>query len=132
MSAKKTSGSNDPESKRTGGTCGEFVGCLVILLAVIGVLFWFVAKPKLEDAGYPVDSLYERAREFTKGLVRRADGLKDKVGKGGDQAREFKDTVESTTEKIRDDAREMRDRVRDAGENYQERYNLPEPELIEG
>ncbi len=132
MSAKKTSSSNDPDSKRTGGTCGEFVGCLIILLAVVGVLFWFIVKPKLDEAGYPIHSLFERAREFTAHLMQRTDDFKDNVETGNEQVREIRDKVETTTDEFKDEAREIHKKVRDTSDDYQEQYNLPAPELIEG
>lgn len=81
--------------EKKGGRFGEVLGCLILIIAVIAVLFWFLLKPKLEEAGYSFTGLSEKASDLGKGvsgaLRETVDKYKDTREKAAAKAEETQD-----------------------------------------
>jgi gas vesicle protein len=139
MATKKNTGKSDPDSKRTGGSCGETFGCLIILVAVAGVLFWFIIKPKLEESGYSFDDLLGRAEELKDNIVDsvnsakdKFDDAKDKLGEASDKVKDIHETVSDKVDDVKDSVDNLKDQAKDLKDKADKGLEQAEPELIEG
>ena len=90
------------EGKKSGNAFGEIVGCLILVITIIAVLFWFILKPKLEEAGYSFSGLSEKAsnlKETVSGTFSSAaDKYRDTKSKVKDKTDEAKDNLDETVD----------------------------------
>ncbi|MCP3966948.1 MAG: hypothetical protein GY750_17145 [Lentisphaerae bacterium] len=132
MTARKSEGKNDPDSKRTGGTCGEFIGCLVILIAVLGVIFWVIIKPKLEEAGYNMDDLLGSAKNIKNKISDTVETIKDKYDSAQDTIDTVKDKASDIKDNLNDNYDNIKDKAEDLKDKAQDTVNNSDPQLIPG
>ncbi|MBU8902343.1 MAG: twin-arginine translocase TatA/TatE family subunit [Victivallales bacterium] len=116
--------SKDPDSKKTGNSCGFSIGCLLIIVAVGAVVFFIFIKPALEDAGYSFADLKEKIFDFKN----HASDVIDKTDKiyqnGKEKTTEQLENLDKKTDEQLDDLKELDDSVR-------EELNKSAPKLIE-
>ncbi|MFA6716846.1 MAG: hypothetical protein WCS27_15815, partial [Victivallaceae bacterium] len=62
--AKNSKPGKDPDSTKTGNSCGFSLGCLVIVIAVSAVVFFLFIKPALENAGYSHEDLIDKVLDL--------------------------------------------------------------------
>ncbi len=90
------------EGKKSGNVFGEVVGCLILVIAVLTVLFWFILKPKLEEAGYSFSGISEKASSLKETVSETfsnvADKYHDTKSKVNDKTDEAKDKVDETVD----------------------------------
>jgi len=90
------------EAKKSGNVFGEVVGCLILVIAVIVVLFWFILKPKLEEAGYSFSGISEKASNIketvSETFSNAADKYRDTKSKVNDKTDEAKDKIDETVD----------------------------------
>jgi hypothetical protein len=90
------------EEKKSGNLFGEVVGCLILVIAIIAVLFWFILKPKLEEAGYSFSGISEKASNIketvSETFSNAADKYRDTKNKVKDKTDEAKDNIGETVD----------------------------------
>jgi hypothetical protein len=93
------------DAKKSGNIFGEVVGCLILVIAVIVVLFWFILKPKLEEAGYSFSGISEKASNIKESVSETfnnaADKYRDTKSKVNDKTDEAKDKIDDTVDGIK-------------------------------
>lgn len=87
------------KDNKGGSTIGQLIGYLVLLAAILGIIFWFLVMPKLEERGYSKDD-----------LENTVEGIKDKVT----------DTAEAAGSKIKKITSKTADKVEDTAEEVSE------------
>jgi len=110
--AANNTATEDSKSKKPG-CFGFFIGCLIIIIAIMTVIFFIFIKPALDDAGYTYDDtmdagdeIYQKSKEKYQDLKEKYQDLKEKVGAKSD------DLKENTAEKL-DDLKELDDNARE-------------------
>lgn len=121
----------DPDSKKTGNSCGFSIGCLVIIIAIGTVVFFLFIKPALEDAGYSYDDLTEKIFE----LKDKAGGVIDKTGDIYQDGKErYKNIKEKTNEQLGnldDKTDKQLDDLKELDDSVREELDKSAPKLIE-
>ena len=87
------------DAKKSGNVFGEVVGCLILVITVIVVVFWFIVKPKLEEAGYSFSGISEKASSIKESV---SETLHDAADKYRDTKSKVKDKTDETKDKIDD------------------------------
>ena len=75
---KDNKAKNDSDSQKTGNSCGFSLGCLVIIVAVLAIIFFIFLKPALENAGYSYGDLEDKLfdlRDKTSETLEKTDQL---------------------------------------------------------
>jgi len=116
---KSNKAKKDPDSKKTGSSCGFSIGCLIIIVAVAVVIFFLFLKPALEEAGYSYDDLKKKFLD----LKNNASDTLDKTDKL------YKDGKEKY-EDIKDKTDEHLDDLKDLDVKSREELNKTAPKLI--
>ena len=99
---KSNKSKKDPDSKKTGNSCGFSLGCLIIVIAVSAIVFFLFLKPLFDDAGYSYDELKEKVF-----------ALKDKVGDAFERGKDKYDDIKDGTEEHWDDLKDLDDKAQD-------------------
>ena len=90
------------DAKKSGNIFGEVVGCLILVITVIAVIFWFIVKPKLEEAGYSFSGISEKASSMKESVSETlrdaADKYRDTKSKVQDKTDEAKDKIDDTVD----------------------------------
>ena len=93
---KSNKAKKDTDSKKTGNSCGFYIGLLIIIITVAAVIFLLFLKPVLEDAGYSYDDLKDKtndALEQTDKIYQdgkeKYEGIKDKTGEQLDDLKDL-------------------------------------------
>lgn len=118
-------------------TCGEFVGCLVLIIAILLTIFWVFIKPKLTESGYSLDTITEKAKDLKDSVMDKLESTKDKYSKAEDKLKDAKEEVEESAGAVKDKAEEVKDDLKDKVEDIQSKApaiktQKADPELIEG
>lgn len=87
------------DAKKSGNIFGEVVGCLILVITAIVVIFWFIVKPKLEESGYSFSGISEKASSIKESV---SETLHDAASKYQDTKSKVKDKSDETKEKIDD------------------------------
>lgn len=110
---KSSKAKKDPDSKKTGNSCGFSIGCFIIIAAVAVVTFFLFIKPALEDAGYSCDdlknkifdlknkanSVIDKTDEIYKGSKEKYQEIKDKTDNNIDDLKEINGGVQEDLDK---------------------------------
>ncbi|MFA6103427.1 MAG: hypothetical protein WCV67_10695 [Victivallaceae bacterium] len=90
------------DAKKSGNVFGEVVGCLILVIAVLVVLFWFLLKPKLEEAGYSFSGISEKASNIKESVSETfsnaTDKYRDTKNKVKDKTDDAKDKIDDTVD----------------------------------
>ncbi|MFA7230604.1 MAG: hypothetical protein WC071_04990 [Victivallaceae bacterium] len=127
----------EQKSDNSKHTCGEFAGCLVLIIAILFILFWIFVKPKLTEAGYSMDTIGEKAKDLKDSVMDKLESTKDKYSKSEDKLKDAKEEVEESAGAVKDKAEEVKDDLKDKIEDIQSKVPAAkspkaDPELIEG
>ena len=109
----------DPDSKKTGNSCGFSLGCLVIIIAIAAVIFFLFIKPKLDNAGYSYGDLKEKVLN----LKNKADNALERTDKLYQDGKEKYNAV-------KDKAGEHWDELKDLDAETREKLDKNAPKLI--
>ena len=110
-SAKKEA----PETKNSGG-CGQTLGCLVFITAIIAVITYFIIIPKLEESGFSFDSFGDSIASIKDEVFNKVEVIKDKADEIQDKTEELKDKADDLKDDAADSIENTRDRIKDAAE----------------
>ena len=116
---KSNKAKKDPDSKKTGNSCGFFIGSLIIIVAVAAVIFFLFIKPALEEAGYSYDDLKEKVFD-----------LKDKASDTLDRTDEVYQDGKEKYQDIKDKTDEHLDDLKDLDVKSREELDKAAPRLI--
>ena len=94
------------EGKKTGNVFSEVLGCLILIIAVIAVLVWFILKPKMEEAGYSFAGISEKASNIK-------DKVSETVRDAADKYKDTKDKVKDKTDEAKENISEKVEEVKD-------------------
>jgi Sec-independent protein translocase protein TatA len=89
------------DAKKGGSSFGEILGCLILIIAILAILGWFLLKPKMEEAGYSFSGIKEKASNISEKVVKTVRNTTDNV-------KEIKD---DTVEKSSDTKEDIKDAV---------------------
>lgn len=109
--AKKSKDQKD--NKHDGGGCGQMIGCLILIAAVLAVVIYFIVRPEMEERGITLDSLKNQTLDLKDQIAEKVDATRNSIEEAGDKASDMKENVE---DKIQD--------LKDTGERVKE--NIPE------
>jgi uncharacterized protein YoxC len=109
----------DPDSKKTGNSCGFSIGCLIIIAAIAAVVFFLFIKPALEDAGYSYDDLENKILD-----------LKDKASDTIDKTDEIYQNGKEKYQDIKDKNDEHIDDLKEVDDSVHEELDKAAPKLI--
>ena len=104
---------NVPAPEKSG--CMTWVGILLLIAAVAAVLWFFIAKPALEEKGVDVQQEFENVKnktgEAVSSVKNKLSSTKEKISdKYGDLQEKVEEINESeTVEKIKDGAGKVKD-----------------------
>ncbi len=116
---KSNKSKKDPDSQKTGNSCGFSLGCLIIIIAVSAIVFFLFLKPVLDDAGYSYDELKEKI--FS---------LKDKASDTLEQSDEIYQNSKEKYEDIKDKTEEHWNDLKDLDDKAQDELDKAAPELV--
>jgi len=116
---KSNKSKKDPDSKKTGSSCGFSIGCLIIIVAIAAVIFFLFVKPALDDAGYSYDNLEEKILDIK-------DHASDTINKTGELYQDGKEKYED----IKDKTDEHIDDLKEVDDSVREELNKAAPKLI--
>lgn len=116
---KSNKSKKDPDSKKTGNSCGFSIGCFIIIVAVAVVIFFLFLKPALEEAGYSYDDLKKKFLE-----------LKNDASDTLNQTDKLYEDGKEKYEDIKDKTDEHLDDLKDLDVKSREDLNKTAPKLI--
>ncbi len=93
------------ETKKKGNIFGEVAGCMILVIAIVFVLFWFLLKPKLEEAGYSFSGISEKASNAKDTI---SATFREATDKYLDTKDKVKNSADETNTKIDDTVDEMK------------------------
>ncbi len=96
------------EDKKGGSAIGQIIGYLVLIAAILGVIFWFLVMPKLEERGYSKDDLGNKVGEIKEKVTDTAEAAGSKIKKFTGKTA---DKIEDTTEAVGDFTEKAADKV---------------------
>jgi hypothetical protein len=90
------------EAKKGGSTFGEIIGCMILVIAILAIVFWFLVVPKMEEAGYSLSNIQEKATTISENVVKTVrntsentkDIKNDTIEKGNEAKENIKDTAD--------------------------------------
>jgi len=106
---KNTNSKQNPDSKKTGNSCGFTVGCLIIIIAIAAVIFFIFIRPALDDGDYS----YEALKEKILNLKDKASETIEKTDEIYQDGKESYEDLSDKTEKHIDDMKEVDDNSRE-------------------
>mgnify|MGYP001282972914 CR=1 FL=1 len=112
---KKESAKKEASETKNSGGCGQTLGCLIFISAIVAVLVYFIIIPKLEESGFSFDSFGDSIASIKDEVFNKVEVIKDKAGeiqnktdeikdKAGDLKDDAAETIENTTDRIKDAA----------------------------
>jgi uncharacterized protein YoxC len=116
---KSNKAKKDPDSQKTGNSCGFYIGFLVIIVAIAAVIFFLFLKPALEEAGYSYDDLKEKVFDF-----------KDKTNDALEQTDKIYQDSKEKYKGIKDKTGEQLDDLKDLDVKSREELDKTSPKLI--
>ena len=108
--AANNTATEDSKSKKPG-CFGFFIGCLIIIIAIMTVIFFIFIKPALDDAGYTYDDTMDAGDEIYQKSKEKYQDLKEKVGAKSDDLKKDADEKLEDLKEIDDNAREELDKA---------------------
>ena len=123
--------SKDPDSKKTGNSCGFSIGCLLIIVAVGAVVFFIFIKPALEDAGYSFADLKEKILDFKDNATDVIDKTDKIYQNGKERYKNIKEKTDEQLENLDKKTDEQLDDLKELDESAREELNKSAPKLIE-
>lgn len=103
--------------EKSASVFGQIIGWTILLAAVIGVIYWFLARPALEEKGYTLE-----------GVKEKTGALKERIGNAADYAenkiQSMQSKTEETTAKTSEKATELIEKTEKKSEVIFEEINL--------
>ena len=130
--AKGSKAKSDPDSKKTGSSCGFSLGCLIIIITVAVVLFFLFIKPALEERGYSLDDLEERFLDLKDKTHETIERTRDAYQESKDKLEDVKEQADEKVEQIKDKADEGMEKIEEIDDQAREKVSKAAPRLIEG
>ena len=112
---KKSSKKESPETKKSGG-CGQTLGCLIFISAIVAVLIYFIIIPKMEESGFSFDSFGDSITAMKDEIFSKVDVIKDKAGELQDKTDEFKDKATDLKDNAAERINDTGDRIKESAE----------------
>ena len=116
---KENKAKNDSDSQKTGNSCGFSLGCLIIIIAILAIIFFIFLKPALEDAGYTYGDLEDKFF-----------ALKDKTSATFEKTDQLLEQGKEKYENIKGKTTENLDNLKDLDDKTREEVNKLAPKLI--
>ena len=91
------------EKKRRG--CAP-LGCLIIIIAIAAVLFYFLLKPALAERGITVDAMQEKITTTGDSVRAKISAAEGKLNSASEQAADLHEQTTDRLYELKDDVKE--------------------------
>ena len=109
----KKSKKETPETKKSG-SCGQTLGCLIMIAAIIAVVIYFIIKPKIDESEFSFESIGQWFSEKKDDWFNKAEDIKQKAD---DHLEEAKDGAEDALDRSRDAVDNVREQTESSVKN---------------
>lgn len=103
---------------------GQIIGWSILLLAVLGVLFWYFARPALEERGYSVEELKSKSTQIRESVNNTVGTTKEKFKQLKSKTGETSEYAAEKAEVIKEKAEEAKEKTVDTSKVVFEEINL--------
>lgn len=114
--SKKGNSKESPETKKTG-SCGQTLGCMVLIAAIVVVVIYFIIIPKMRESGLIGDSLDDSLSAMKEKVLNKVDDIKgrtqSRIDDAGDAVDRTRSAATEAIDRTRDVANDTVDKARE-------------------